>query len=721
MPKRLIVLMFAGVLALVLSDSAAAQRGESVVIIDDDDFFEEPVKPVPAPLPPLGDPPTWKTLDRFRSQAEFNELRLKLREAAVERGMRWAHRPDSRHDRPLLAQADAEPCDPAVEDCGGELDEVSVTGMRASGGGSITNNQESGVDEGDIVKAWDRYLVVLYQGRLFSIDTGEQAGSLKLIDRVNAYQSPETDSWIDELLIQGNKLLVTGFSYEEDASNISLFTINKRGVFELEARYFIESSDYYSRENYSTRLVDGHLVIYTPLPLWQRKAAEEMPMPRIRKWTPRAGYSSWQPLFRVQELYRPVQPVVFGGIHVVSVCSLGTARAFECASRGVVGPWEKEMYVTAKYAYLWLTTEEYELNTRPGRRWRYNNCPEGYETPADRRMRATVYRMDLETGDMRAVHTTGYPSDQFVFDERADEFLALVTQHPRDCNDWSPQAFTLARIPERLFSRIPKQLPESAYLPTPKLPDNSIQTRFAKNHVLYGAPVGYGMMDDVEESALDTEERAAFAARAQLAVVPLDGALPPYLQNLTHTPERIELFGDNAVVFGYRPDANFTVTALDLRNGLRVADTHTLHAVRETEGRSHAFNGLADKDGAGLFGIPTLDLGKEELEEYEDGVPTDVQFFRVDAALGLDSAAKLAGHKSDPEVPGGYECEVSCYDWYGNARPIFFRDRVFALTGQEIIEGALVNGSMNELARVNITRQTAHLRTDRVNASRGAR
>jgi hypothetical protein len=32
-------------------------------------------------------------------------------------------------------------------------------------------------------------------------------------------------------------------------------------------------------------------------------------------------------------------------------------------------------------------------------------------------------------------------------------------------------------------------------------------------------------------------------------------------------------------------------------------------------------------------------------------------------------------------------CRASCVDWYGNARPIFARGRIFALMGYDLVEG----------------------------------
>jgi hypothetical protein len=40
-------------------------------------------------------------------------------------------------------------------------------------------------------------------------------------------------------------------------------------------------------------------------------------------------------------------------------------------------------------------------------------------------------------------------------------------------------------------------------------------------------------------------------------------------------------------------------------------------------------------------------------------------------------------------------------DWYGNARPIFIGERVYALMGYELVEGRVQNDELIELRRVN--------------------
>ena len=64
----------------------------------------------------------------------------------------------------------------------------------------------------------------------------------------------------------------------------------------------------------------------------------------------------------------------------------------------------------------------------------------------------------------------------------------------------------------------------------------------------------------------------------------------------------------------------------------------------------------------------------------------------------LSDAGELAAQPSLSQNDG---CVASCVDWYGNARPIFWRGRVFALMGYELVEGAEADGRIEERGRVN--------------------
>jgi hypothetical protein len=78
-----------------------------------------------------------------------------------------------------------------------------------------------------------------------------------------------------------------------------------------------------------------------------------------------------------------------------------------------------------------------------------------------------------------------------------------------------------------------------------------------------------------------------------------------------------------------------------------------------------------------------------------------VSFLAVDAGGRLSSLGALT--TGPKPVHHSYRCEVSCIDWYGNSRPIFIGARVFALSGTELVEGAVGDGAIADIGRVNLS------------------
>jgi hypothetical protein len=641
-------------------------------------------------------PPVWKSLAPFKDMDEFNEYRRRAQEAARANRQHWGTlRRDSAV--PLLAQVPEDvPCDPAIEECGdsNQLDAVVVTGMRASANSSqasavsITNNQEAGVDEGDIVKAWDRFLVVLMHGRLFSVDTAHSAGAMRLVDRIDAYRDRKEESWIDEVLISGDKLIVTGYSYESSSSSYSVFQIDRDGRLSFVARYFVESEDYYSAENYASRIVDGKLVVYAPFDLSEYSSNKNVPLPRIRRWTEAQGYGEWQTMFEISDVYRPIQPTYWPALHVLTFCDLESRAAKPCEARGVVGPWQRETYVTPDNYYLWLTNSPHQIDETTDR----EDCDPGVDTFRRRGHPSAVYRLSLSRHSLTAVHTEGWPRDQFGLQERDGDLWALlqrptvVCRPDEDSESGFPMA--LAKVEKENFSARPESLDIMSYHRVPRVENPwGQQTRFSRNHVLYGSSEYYW-------------NQKADVARS-LTVVPLNSPRHARQFPLPHDVTRIELFGAHAVAFGDMPGNDLAVSSVSLGRKVAIVDTQVIPGATESEGRSHAFNARVESDGSGMFGLPTEDRS-DRYRRYWHESSVDVQFFTAGADLKLDSARKLSGTPGSQRDSTTYQCEVSCYDWYGNARPIFFRGRIFALVGLELIEGELVNGFVTESARVNL-------------------
>ena len=52
-------------------------------------------------------------------------------------------------------------------------------------------------------------------------------------------------------------------------------------------------------------------------------------------------------------------------------------------------------------------------------------------------------------------------------------------------------------------------------------------------------------------------------------------------------------------------------------------------------------------------------------------------------------------------------CQASCVDWYGNARPIFIGERVYALMGYELVEGRVQGEAIVEQRRIDFAPRAA--------------
>ena len=75
--------------------------------------------------------------------------------------------------------------------------------------------------------------------------------------------------------------------------------------------------------------------------------------------------------------------------------------------------------------------------------------------------------------------------------------------------------------------------------------------------------------------------------------------------------------------------------------------------------------------------------------------------------LRRDNRIFSTGGQLNSRAKGDTEdgCIASCVDWYGNARPIFLGERIFALMGYEIVEGTWDGERITERRRTNFTPQ----------------
>ena len=100
------------------------------------------------------------------------------------------------------------------------------------------------------------------------------------------------------------------------------------------------------------------------------------------------------------------------------------------------------------------------------------------------------------------------------------------------------------------------------------------------------------------------------------------------------------------------------------------------------EWRSHGFFFKGLGDDTGILGLPIRTTGYYESSLYSDSA--SVTYLKVNEDKKFSKLGNLQASQTDERND---DCEISCVDWYGNSRPIFYGDRIFALLGYELVEG----------------------------------
>ncbi len=673
-------------------------------------------QPRSEPAPPPISRFTSETLARFASEAEFQSYVAAVMAAQERREDRYGSRRNAiqfaQAQAPAEVQSDTpeEPVctDPELCPAESQMDSasamVTVTGSRIStptnpANPAITNNQMFGVDEGDIVKQIGQYLIVLQDGRLFVIDTRPADGAgLALVDRADVYRSPREYAWYDEMLVQGDRIVVTAYSYREGASEVSVFRLGEGGRVSREGVFLISSNDYYSATNYATRLVGDSLVVYTPFAIDSNGGFDGggFNWPTVRRWLPegerREAVAEGARLFDAPRVHRPVRDTLYPEIHTISVCPLGpvgAGRDLSCRTTAFVGPENGQLYVTNDHAYLWTTPGWSELRIRG----RLQRCSADEESNIAATAPATVFRVAIADGGLEVAGGRGVPIDQYSFQANESRLYGLLRHNPVRCRSDSdePRLAFMTMPLDRFGSRV-RDLANDAYVEMPATRTAAIANRFTDTHLVYGSLTGDRWDPRYDEDAR-FERPPAFA-------VPVSTPRSVRQVDVPHSVLRAERAGDDIVLTGYRDGTGLRVSLVDLDRRPRVASTAHLPKRYESEGRSHAFNSLMESDGSGIMGLPTV--------YYDNNRPvwrseaSDLSYFSADVRGRLTPIGELSGENvaRDPN----YRCEVSCIDWYGNSRPIFTDGRVFALSGTELVEGRVANGRIEEIRRLDMTR-----------------
>lgn len=558
------------------------------------------------------------------------------------------------------------PAPPASAETGSyKLDVIQVTGTRIDvpTDQSITNVQTEGVDEGDIVKKQGDYLIVLRRGRLFTVRIG--GDELQPVSSIDAFapNSDPNETWYDEMLVSRDTVVVIGYSYDRGGTEVGVFDLTAQGQLKYRDTYQLRSNDYYSARNYASRLVGRTLIFYSPLQLYpQRDLAQSMPA--LRHWRHGSTPADFKRILLATRIYRSAAPVDYDDyltLHTVASCDLD-AQPMRCTATAVLGPASRSFYVSQDSIYIWTSNWE----SKPGK------------------PNAAILRIPLDGAAPTGLRASGSPWDQMSFLQRDGWLNVLVGSQSDGEGMWASRSkageLALLRVRLSSFGDGRAVAARKAYRALPEFnsEDTDLHARFIGDWLVYGG--GENWRDEAAPMRAYALRYADNGSVATLA--------------LKHQVERVDALGKDAVLAGGNPDdGHLYFTSVGLDRGARVADSYVQRDARQGDERTHGFFYRAQDDGGGILGLPVLSDDNSDREQ------ASVLFLR-NRRLSLSALGRLSS-KSDPNRDDG--CKVSCVDWYGNARPIFIGERVFALLGYELVEGRDDGGRIRERRRTDFS------------------
>ncbi|MEZ4467309.1 MAG: hypothetical protein R3F43_23395 [bacterium] len=513
------------------------------------------------------------------------------------------------------------------------------------------------------------HLVFLRKGRLYAADVSTPGMPRQTDTIAVAPEAALNDGvWYDELLVRGRVVFVVGFRYVTEvegapwifgATEIAAFGLDEDGRFQRRGTTFIESNDYFSASNYASRMIGGQLVFYMPFDAftydWEGDA-EVLRIPQVLTHQADGRFTAARPLFAGRDVAHGDQPPTSPVFHTVVTCEVGTGgeragAALDCRARSLLGEWARQFYVTADRVFIWTSNAVFAVRLDNGEA-QVHSAEGDVATQlnlkfADGALHATVERWDpveedniLSDGETVIEHLVLPLAD---FDGRGGQPLADIRRVP------------IYRGQDWVSLRVGRYV-DGWYL-------GSLET--------------WDFRADVDASEIVAIRLADGAIRR----LPTAGAA-----------SRIEAMpGLGALVVSSEGDG-LDLTTLRLGDEPRFLAPTRLPGAAEAESRTHGFFFRPDASG-GLMGLAVLGQA-QEAGWWGSGVG-NLAFF----SAALDGAITHAGTiSSSPEGEG--VCETSCFDWYGNTRPIFLRDRAFAMMGSELVELSLDDGVRETGARL---------------------
>ncbi len=454
---------------------------------------------------------------------------------------------------------------------------------------------------------------------------------------------------------------------------MGLFEISDAGELQYKDTYHLRSNDYYSSRNYASRLIGGKLILYSPLYINLWRGDPMLSLPAVRKWRPEAKPEEFKRIAPATRIYRTdeeIDPFQGAALHTVYVCDLSKPE-LDFKSTAVLGLPGHVFYVSPDSVFVWTTAFRRAAS----------------ESPPN----SAVFRIPLDGSEPSALKTAGSPVDQFSFLEGDDGFLnVLVRSRGRGDGMWAAEVnagdLALLRVHLSSFSDGKDSAPQNSYRALPRTEGYALQNRYVGQYLLYGSGTGWYRPKPILHSHVNA---VRYATEEKIHAVPL-----------AHGVDRIEALGTDAVVVG-TDGRDLHFTSVRLARQPEAADRYTRTNAAQGETRSHGFYYRPENETDGLVGLPIIGGGHSAAQQLRR--ESAALLYLKNQSLKLSEVGTLDAR---PDAASQNDnCRASCVDWYGNSRPLFLRNRIFALMGYEIVEGALDHGRMKELRRISFAPQ----------------
>jgi hypothetical protein len=535
------------------------------------------------------------------------------------------------------------------------FDDTPWSNERDAGVEPVRNTGYEDIEDGSIVKVLGDVIVILHRGRLFTVRLGDRSMQRRSV--VNAYNPSYTElgTWY-QIYLAGRRVVTVGQTIGGDMP-IGVFDVDTTGRLALRGSYVWGRSDTAAARMRVAAVADGKLVLYAEQPVRWRLADPLAVMPVLWHSRDPAGGAPGEIVPMSRRFYRTMGPRPAGGgssLHSVAMCDLA-AVPLRCESVHIVGPRTDQVDLAKTAAYAWLAD-------RP----RWGDPPANTDTSSER---ALLLRVPLDGSPPATLTVTGSPRSAF-FEERGEYVNAMIRRRV---------GTALLRIPVRQFTSGSGKAASSLYRPIPAPASDGMFAAFVAQHLIYGTIRSGPDGKDVHTSLFIVSWLGGPITRLEL----------PFEYYALHQ------MGENAaggIVAGPR----YFLTSVLLGRKPHISPPFAIDTSAGGLLPSGGFFYRSDGPSSGIAGLPVSPQAYPGIVDRLS--PASVTFVTYDAGH-FAAAGELVSTPPNTTEDG---CRVSCWDWYGDARPIFAQGRIFALLGYELIEGQLRDGQIVETSRIDL-------------------